>query len=76
MNTHRVTSICCMRADCPDPDCPGAQMARLYQAEGGAQIDTERTAHRYEPAPRVRHSLTFILIAAAVAVSVVTAFSF
>lgn len=81
MKTHRITEIgiCCMRSDCRDHDCPGRELARLYQAEGGVQVRNGKTVRALvstRPARRARHSLTFILLAAAVAVSVVTAFSF
>lgn len=34
-----MNHLCCMRADCEDHSCAGAEVARLIENEGGHHVD-------------------------------------
>lgn len=50
MNRTGFSPLCCMRADCSDKRCPGVQIARLFQADGGHAVDNSNTAPLEMPA--------------------------
>lgn len=35
----KYPGLCCLRTDCPDQDCEGVQIARLYEREGGHVVN-------------------------------------